>query len=452
MTIEITEQQLQALEAVAQDRVSAVPQGQDRFSAALRQICERRTSEALGRLDRVVGYTIYSNELSTACASIYVSSDTMRRAAESVAATSEQLSASVTSINDEVSASRDHARDMHAAVTASHDEMADATEATRQTAQALNAATERTVSLTEAAERIAQVIGVIDSIALQTKLLALNASVEAARAGAVGRGFAVVAQEVRALSDQTSRATSDIRDIVKTLQGEVRAIARAVGGAEEAARDGNAKLGRLQEVMAGLVNGIGSVDEGLSSIAQGASEQAQAAGALAGAAAETNRLADENITRVGAAEEALGALISRAGEELAEVARIDAPNKVARLAKADHVIWKKRLADMFTGRLDLKADELADHRCCRLGKWYYGPEARHLRDLPVFRALEGPHARVHAAGIAAVKAFNAGQRQEALERINEVETASVEVLRLLDALVEEGDKRSSGGSPAQAAA
>jgi methyl-accepting chemotaxis protein len=124
------------------------------------------------------------------------------------------------------------------------------------------------------------------------------------------------------------------------------------------------------------------------------------------------------------------ALVSVTGQ-LAILADCNIPNKIIKLAQSDHVIWKKRLANMIIGKEGLKPGELADHHNCRLGKWYYSVTDTTLKARPDFSRLENPHALVHRHGIEAVKLYNAGDVEGALREIAAVEAASIDVLKFL---------------------
>ena len=124
-----------------------------------------------------------------------------------VARASEELSASITEIEQQVMRTRSVV-----------------IEASRTTSE-----TTKTIDgLASKANEIGEIIGLIQAIAAQTNLLALNATIEAARAGDAGRGFAVVAQEVKSLADQTARATERIGDHVNAIQSATTEAVQAI--------------------------------------------------------------------------------------------------------------------------------------------------------------------------------------------------------------------------------
>ena len=122
-------------------------------------------------------------------------------------------------------------------------------------------------------------------------------------------------------------------------------------------------------------------------------------------------------------------------KDLSSSEKQDIPGKIIKLAKADHVIWKKRLVDVAMGRLKIDSTQLARADSCRLGKWYYGPDAEIYRSHPTFKRMEAPHKKVHDSGIRAVELFSVHKYAEAHECIDKVEAASVQVLECLCELV-----------------
>jgi methyl-accepting chemotaxis protein len=143
-------------------------------------------------------------------------------------------------------------------------------------AQKVSHATDTILELRANSDAIGEITGMIDSIADQTNLLALNAAIEAARAGEHGRGFAVVADEVRKLAERTQIATKEISTSIRAIQQQTHSVVEEMVAGQLEVTKGQQSAEKGQEHLSRIINRVNKVSEVVTHIASVTEEQASA--------------------------------------------------------------------------------------------------------------------------------------------------------------------------------
>ncbi|MBO9541263.1 CHASE3 domain-containing protein [bacterium] len=278
--------------------------------------------------------------------------------AERLAASTQETSAAITEMAASIQQVSGNLAQVHQAAAGATGAAREGQRAVDETIQGMEAITQvigqvstQIAQLGDRSKEIGAIVEVIDDIAEQTNLLALNAAIEAARAGEHGRGFAVVADEVRKLAERSAKATGEIASLIKGIQAESVAAIEATARGNEAVHNGTRLARSAGDALGSIVASIGEAGGLVAQVVEAAGEQARTATQITRAVDQMNALTQEVTVAVG--EQAKGSeQIVRAVDQMSRMTREVSAASTEQEAGSERVVAS-------VGQINLAAQESA---------------------------------------------------------------------------------------------
>ncbi|MGA8406945.1 MAG: methyl-accepting chemotaxis protein [Candidatus Acidiferrales bacterium] len=268
-----------------------------------------------------------SEELSASASQQAAGAETQKDQTHQVATAMQEMSSTVQQVSENSNKASEASRKAADTARQGGSIVEDTLAKMRAIADSVGQTAKKVQELGKSSNQIGEIIGVIDDIADQTNLLALNAAIEAARAGEQGRGFAVVADEVRKLAERTSKATKEITQMIQSIQTETKSAVEAMESGTKQVELGVESTTQAGTSLHEIIKTSEQVGDMVMLIATAATEQASASDEINGNIEQIAKITQE--TAAGAGESA------KAIHELSNLAT-DLQSLVSKFKTGDH--------------------------------------------------------------------------------------------------------------------
>ncbi len=356
---------------------------------------------------------------------------------ETVAASSQEMSATIEDVSHFVSDSTKAANDTVEATRDSMKQVMDAFDFIQTSFEQVMETNKQIEGVRDKTTKIDEMVELIKSVADQTNLLALNASIEAARAGEAGRGFSVVAEEIKKLAESTKESVDFIQSSIDELRGQIGQAVKSMEGSQKVFEKGKARVEDATKAIDEAVRGVEGIQGNMGQISSSIDQQTAASQEVAGNLTvindQTKQLYGECV-RTGQAMFDISVGIDNLRRDLVHNADYINDADSIDLCITDHLNWRWRIYNMILGYDKIDPAAMGDHTKCRLGRWVTMRGQSKPEFKTIVEKLHEPHKKLHDLAMEAVKAYKQDDHKSADNYLHQMDELSGFVVKILNEL------------------